>query len=305
MPYPSKATDEQVIEAYQRTGSVWKAGEELGMCGQAVHERLQKLGMNKHVNVFTDEDKEYLSERYVLYRDSGMLQDLADEMGRTKPFICRQARALGLTSPSNSGSHKKSVLKYATEAVAIPIWNKFKESPLGVGDFCKENHYDVQTFTDTMNRYFPFEYDAIIESKGNRQTARARGMDFEFEVRDDMKHHEYIAMRTPVSKSPADVYAFKYGELVFIQCRISGALQPLEWNVFFDYCNSVGATPILAQKGKNASIEYWKLVGTKVPGDNRTPQPKEPWEPSEGAASSVNGVTYDHMDITVTFEVEA
>ena len=38
-----KATNEDIITAYRETGSVWRAGRRLGMCGQSVWERLTAL----------------------------------------------------------------------------------------------------------------------------------------------------------------------------------------------------------------------------------------------------------------------
>lgn len=303
MPYRRKATDEQILDAYERHKSVWKAAEELGMCGQSVYERLQKLNAVNSRNVMTKEDEEYLAERYILYRDAGILQDLADEMGRTKQYICRYARSLGLTDTKHEQKWH-SFWKNMPFYTADKIWQNFKKSPLTVTEYCKEMNYASQSFISTMNRYFPDEYDEVIFSKAGEQSTYRVGIGFEFSVRDDLKHHGYIAMRSPGSRSPSDVYAFKYGEMVFVQCRVNGSLHPQEWNIFFDYCRSVGATPILAQKGEGKPIMYWRLTDMKVPGKNQTPQPKEPWEPSEGAASSVNGVTSDHMDITVTFEME-
>ncbi len=40
-----KATDEQVKNSYKKHGSVWKAADELGMCGQSIQERLKRLGV--------------------------------------------------------------------------------------------------------------------------------------------------------------------------------------------------------------------------------------------------------------------
>lgn len=73
MSTPLKHTDEEIRDAYERTGSVWKAADELGMCGQSVHERLVKMGADTSQNVFTEEDEKYLAERYVLYRDAAQL----------------------------------------------------------------------------------------------------------------------------------------------------------------------------------------------------------------------------------------
>ena len=48
-------------------------------------------------HLFTSEDKAVLMEKYSDYRSRGELQKLADELGRTKQFICRKAKELGLT----------------------------------------------------------------------------------------------------------------------------------------------------------------------------------------------------------------
>jgi len=279
MPAHKKVSDEQIAESYRRLNSVWKVGDELGVCGQSVHERLVKLGMNNRVNVFTSEDDNYLKERYVIYRDAGKLQDLADEMGRTKPFICRQARRLGLTDP-----HHKARWLYTwqdiPECVARPIWEQFKRSSLCLSDFCSNRGYDVQHFVDTMNKYYPDEYDMVIESKGNRDTARARGMDFEFETQKDLKKHGYCALRSSASKSPADVYAFRYGEMVFVQCKINGVFNVDEWNDFYDYANSVGALPVMAVSGRDGSgVGYYRITGLKS-GKNNVAQPMVEWTPT-------------------------
>lgn len=282
MPGNKRVSDEDVVAAYRRHGSVWKAGDELGICGQSVHERLVKLGLNNPVNVFTKEDEVYLADRYVLYRDAGKLQDLADEMGRTKQFICRKARSLGLTTKSYSRDGMRNGLNEMPIGVAAPIWECFKRQPEGVSDFCHSRHYNIQSFTDAMNRYFPDEYDLVIEAKGSRDTARARGMDFEFDVQKDLKSRGYTALRTPASKSPADIYAFRYGEILFVQCKLFDSFPPDEWNDFLDYSRSVGALPLMATVAhEGEGIEYRKLIDYKKPGDNHQKRPSETWMPPE------------------------
>src|SRR3989442_4726231 len=39
-----RVTNEELVAAYKDTGSIWKAGKRLGLCGQSVHERLRRLG---------------------------------------------------------------------------------------------------------------------------------------------------------------------------------------------------------------------------------------------------------------------
>lgn len=106
----AKATDEQILAAYSETRSVWRAGERLGICGQSVHERLTKLGANKPINHWTANDDAVLLDRYEAARNDGNLKKLAESLGRTKHFICRQARRLGLTSPRvRMRSHEEKI----------------------------------------------------------------------------------------------------------------------------------------------------------------------------------------------------
>jgi hypothetical protein len=101
-----KATNDQIISAYQAHKSVWKAAKALGMCGQSVHERLQRLGANNSINILTIEEKDkirYFYSNSELKRGDGQLDAFAKALGRTKNFISRYARSIGLTS-YNRGS---------------------------------------------------------------------------------------------------------------------------------------------------------------------------------------------------------
>lgn len=276
MSSAKKATDEQIMAAYEETKSIWKSAEKLGMCGQSVHERLQKLGVDTSQNVFTKEDERYLSERYVLYRDAGQLQTLADEMGRTKQFICRQAGKLGLTDPKCS---RKYLRKWdVPDSVILPIWNDFKKSRYGVTAYCKNKHYNIQSFVDAMRRCFPDEYDSVIASKKPKSAQYRRGRDFEYMVLKDMMKHGYFALRSPASKSPVDIYCIAKGELVFIQCKLHGALGVGEWNSFLDFCESLNATPIMAEKLPRG-IGYHRITDRK--DGTKKSQPMVDWQPND------------------------
>lgn len=115
-----KATDEQILESYSRHKNVWKTAEELGMCGQSVHERLKKLGVTMNIRRWTDDDKFFLLEHYTNYLLEGKLQELADKMGRTKSFICRMAGKYGLTNQSRP---RKILANYKPTKVD---WSKTK-----------------------------------------------------------------------------------------------------------------------------------------------------------------------------------
>lgn len=276
MSWAKKASDEQVREAYERVGSVWKAAAELGMCGQSVHERLRKMGVDTSANLFTKEDEEYLAERYVPYRDAGSLQVLADEMGRTKHFICRKAGEMGLTD-KNAEKRYLRVWKDMPREAVQGIWEVFKRQKFGITEFCRRRHYDIQHFADCMRRNFPEEYEVVIDAKQPKSSKYRLGRDFEYAVMKDMQRHGYIAIRSPASKSPADIYCIAKGSLAFIQCKRGGVIGVGEWNEFYDYAESVGALPIMAEKVPRG-IAY-HLIEAKKDG-SRKRQPMTDWHPT-------------------------
>jgi hypothetical protein len=96
--YPAKATDEQILTAYAQAGSCAKAATLLGMSAATVHQRLKKLGASRKPNIFTQAERQHLAANYDAYVRAGQLECLAREMGRTKQFLCRKAKEMGLTN---------------------------------------------------------------------------------------------------------------------------------------------------------------------------------------------------------------
>jgi len=69
----------------------------MGLCGQTVYSILSKLGVIHKMNIWTKREDEILLKEYNNYRSIGRLGDLASKLGRTKQFMCRKAKLLGLT----------------------------------------------------------------------------------------------------------------------------------------------------------------------------------------------------------------
>lgn len=123
-----KASDDELLASYARTSSVWATGQEFGMCGQSVHDRLVRLGATNPPNLFTEADDERLRRDYNTYVRAGRLSDLAAEMGRTRQFLCRQARRLGLTSLSRKKA--PSVVRKMSER--FKQWHQDNPHPRGM-----------------------------------------------------------------------------------------------------------------------------------------------------------------------------
>lgn len=114
---------EQVIAKYNELKNVWRVGEFFGISGQTIHTRLKAIGVIAPMNYFSDNEKSILAEKYVYYKQEGRLQELADELGRTKQFLCRKAKELGLTG----GVKKYNFSREKHEALSLSAKRRIKE----------------------------------------------------------------------------------------------------------------------------------------------------------------------------------
>lgn len=264
-----KCTDEQLKESYSSTGSIYRTADEFGMCPQSVHERLQRLGVQM-MNHWTADDDERLRQEYIIYRSQGKLQQLADSMGRTRFFIARKANALGLTDHKTARPYQ-ATWKYMSEGTARMLFDSFKDSSLLLGQFCEKYGYNKNGFADTMRKFWPDEYEAVIEAKAPRGTMYRLGREVEYRVRDQLKAWGFIAMRSPASKTPVDIMAVRKDAVLLVQCKRSGQLPVSEWNEIFDLAESVGAIPVMAERPYPKEYRYWRLDARKDGSRKRQP----------------------------------
>lgn len=188
-----KATNEQLLDSYNRLKSVWKVASEFGMCGQSVWERLRKLGI-------TDKDKwtptqlEQLRQAYAGGKESPVYIDqLTKLLGKPKSSISRKAKELGLTSRIRrkseaickemskrskawleTHSHPRGAYKTGKEIRICPRCNKFFEvfpssKQVYCNRRCGNNHSQVQgnqgyakggKREDLGGQYFRSRYEA-------------------------------------------------------------------------------------------------------------------------------------------------
>ena len=128
--YQKKATTAQLIDSYNRTGSVKKVADEFGMCPQTVHGRLDKIGVVKKIHVMSDEEREELIEMYQsgILRGDGKLKEFCVKFNRTPQYVARQARSLGLTS-----KNRKFTAEYGMKVKKrVSEWYKTHEHPRGM-----------------------------------------------------------------------------------------------------------------------------------------------------------------------------
>jgi len=117
-----KATDDQITESYAKTNSVWKTAQELGMCGQSVHERLVKLGKSNPKALTPQPHLELIKETYQkgFSRGDGSIKSLVLATGLNRQQISRYAKKAGL---SNATRPMAKTLKESISALRVGMWS--------------------------------------------------------------------------------------------------------------------------------------------------------------------------------------
>ena len=276
---PPKASDAELIAVYKETASVWQVAERFGMCGQSVHERLQKLRAMTPKNIWTGAQDDRLRDEYGIAATTGKVGELAEDLGRTMRAVNIRASRLGLGDRKRPKIHKAK-WKYMGEESARIIFEQFKQARFDMKQFCARRGFDNGGFSNCMKRHFPDEWEHVIEAKQYKQTMYRIGRQFEYRVRDHLKSLGYFALRSPASRSPIDLVAIRMGVVLLIQCKRGGALPPKEWNALLDIATGCGAVSILATSPTGRGVTYHRLLGQKD-GSKRL-QPYEAFNPEYG-----------------------
>ncbi|GAA4392052.1 hypothetical protein [Hymenobacter koreensis] len=96
----NKVSSEEILSLYRTPMTLDQVAAKTGLNRTSVHERLQKMGASRSMNILTDIEKALIEsvyrERFV--SGDGKLESLANEIGRTKAFVCRYAGEVGLTN---------------------------------------------------------------------------------------------------------------------------------------------------------------------------------------------------------------
>lgn len=164
MPPPQRVTNEEIINAYKATGSVWKAAKLLGVGGQTVHKRLARLGYPLAVSRWSEEELEELRE---LLTERISLTEISDRLGRTYASVALKASRLNLPReyaprrrklPRASGYDKATTKKRLHELLA---------SGMPFTKFCRSSGYAVEQQARAIEKHFPNEWREYVESRSD------------------------------------------------------------------------------------------------------------------------------------------
>lgn len=162
MPRQQRVTNEEIVVAYQATGSVWKAGKRLGICGQSVHERLVAIGHPLASRRWTEEEE---TELLSLVESKVTAGEIAQRLGRSFASVTCKLSELGKRGykatppkkiPRGAGFDKVSVANHlrVLEATDTPVTR-----------YCRANGMSVDNFVAAAQRHFPDRWKAICAAR--------------------------------------------------------------------------------------------------------------------------------------------
>lgn len=259
----AKASDKDLIASYQRTRSVWETAKEFGMCGQSVHERLKRLGveMNGGGNKWTVEAEIRLAEEYELYRYFGKVSQLGEILGHNVYTMSRKAKELGLTSYAAKKCPRPKLGALSESALRL-IWDDYKASSFKMAEYCRRHGLSPEIFANVMRDHFP-EYDDVMEAKKTKCTRYCSGRTFEYRVKRHLEDIGFFVMRAPQSKGPADLIAYDNGMCLLVQCKMSEWHEVDPWNEFYRLAVKHHAVPIYATKEEGGRLALYRITGEK------------------------------------------
>lgn len=155
-------TNQEIIEAYQQTGSVWRAGKLLGLSGQTVHEKLTAIGYPIAGREWSDEE---IAELKSLATQMTIAQ-IANRLGRPYNGVALKISRLGLGE--RFGNKQKKKIPRTGEYTKAKIEEYLKElNQTGekVTTFSRANGLSTDTLVSAIQRYYPEWYEAYCEEK--------------------------------------------------------------------------------------------------------------------------------------------
>ena len=160
MSAPPRVSNEQVVEAYKATGSVWKAGKLLGIVGQSVWERLVTMGIKLPGRRW---DAEELAELRSL-AGTMPIGEIARRLARPYHGVALKLSRLGIKSapkrakklPRGAGFDKASTTRLMSDVEAYE----------GViTKFCRSRGLHVDTVVLALQKHTPERWEAYTRGR--------------------------------------------------------------------------------------------------------------------------------------------
>lgn len=153
-------SNEDIVNAYIATGSVWKAGKKVGLSGQTVHQRLRALGHKLPGSEWTDEEVAELTA----LADNMTIAQIANRLGRPYNGVALKISRLGLGQRFGNKQKKKLPRNgdYTKSKIAEYI-KQIDEQDIKLTKFSKMNGLNVDSVVYASQKFDPEWYESYCE----------------------------------------------------------------------------------------------------------------------------------------------
>lgn len=172
----SRVSTEEIIKAYQETGSVWKAGRRIGLAGQTVHERLKAIGYKMQSPRWTNEEKAELQK----LAEAGLqIAEMARRLGRSYQGCATKLSEAGISLhgiakekrmnekiPRGAGYDKQSMAKHLK---AIQTYSGT------VTQYARSQSLAIEPFVQSCEKHFPNKWREYVESHSKLAKRKCTG----------------------------------------------------------------------------------------------------------------------------------
>jgi hypothetical protein len=249
-------TDQQILDAWNKSGSAYQVAETFGVGPVTAYEWLAALGIEvQEKKRWAKREDERLIREYESYREESRVEELARKMKRSPAAVMLRARKLGL-------SRRNRDWRAMTDESGRELLDDFIKSKLSVQNFCERRGLKQDFFSRTMTRLFGDEFRDAVESNWPKNTWYVRGRDFERRSRKLLERNGFPhVIRSYRSQGPADLTAIgPFGSLL-VQCKRGAYMKPGEHNTLWERAVQSGGIPILTGMKDGRRIRVWVLVG--------------------------------------------
>ena len=153
-------TNEEIIAAYKNTGSVWKAGKQLGLAGQSVHERLKAIGYKLSSSEWTEEE---VAELKSLVNNLTIAQ-IANRLGRPYNGVAMKISRLGIGQ--RFGNNRKVKIPRTGQYTKANIQKYIKEideNQIKVTSYARASGLDIEPLVSAIQKFVPEWYEKYSE----------------------------------------------------------------------------------------------------------------------------------------------
>lgn len=163
-----RVSAEDVVQAYQETGSGWAAGKKLGITGGSVYERLSKLGYKVSNPQWTDDEFAEL-ERLVDARVT--MSEIAARLGRPFAGVAAKASRNGLHVRKGRSARTKLPrgVGYDKESTRKNL-NLYYNYSGTVTKFARSQGLGVESLVQAFQKHFPEEWGGYVASHNIGET---------------------------------------------------------------------------------------------------------------------------------------